>query len=103
MKKVHVIWSTEALVDLETIYDFLAEDSVLAAQRVVENILLRIKQIETFPESGVKQETVKKMARDYRYLVEGNYKIIYSYQGEEQVVYVEVIFDTRKNPDSLKV
>jgi plasmid stabilization system protein ParE len=52
VKKAQVIWSIEALVDLETIYYFLAEKSEQAAQRITENILARIEQIETFPESG---------------------------------------------------
>ncbi len=52
MKKSQVIWSTEALVDLETTYYFFAEKSEQAAQRVTEAILARTEQIETFPESG---------------------------------------------------
>lgn len=78
MKKAQVIWSTEALVDLETIYDFLASKSQQAAQRVVGNILSRTKQIETFPESGACQLTLKTTDKEYLYLVEGNYKIIYN-------------------------
>ena len=103
MKKAQVIWSTEALVDLEIIFDFLAENSTQSAKRITENILARIKQIENFPESGASQETLKKTDRDYRYLVEGNYKIIYSYHNDRQVAYIETVFDTRYNPEKLKV
>ena len=80
-----MIWSTEALVDLEVIYDFLAEKSPSAAQRITENLLARARQIETFPESGAIQEILRGTGKDYRYFVEGNYKIIYSYQSERQV------------------
>lgn len=73
MKKVQVIWSSEALVDLEIIYDFLAEKSSQAAQRIVENILSRARQIENFPDSGSRQEPLKNTINEYRYLVEGNY------------------------------
>ena len=103
MKKAHVIWSAEALADLETIYDFIAEKSQQAAQRIINDMLARTKQLESFPESGASQETVKSKSKEYRYLVEGNYKIIYSYQPEVQAVYVEIIFDTRYDPDALKV
>lgn len=102
MKKAHVIWSAGALVDLETIHDFIAEKSQQAAQKITLAILDRAKQLEAFPESGNKQETVSN-AREYRYLVEGNYKIIYSYRPEAQAVYIEIVFDTRYNPDSLKI
>jgi hypothetical protein len=39
--------------------------------------------------------------REYRYLVEGNYKIIYSL--DDKVLYVEAVVDTRQNPTKLKV
>ena len=101
MKKVHVTWSTEALVDLETIYDFLAERSQSSAQNVVEKLLSRSRQIETFPESGVEQRELQRADRQYRYLVEGNYKIIYRVSGQH--AYIAAVFDTRINPDKLKV
>lgn len=99
MKKVQVIWSTEALVDLEVIYDFLAEHSQQAAQNVIEKILSRARQIETFPESGIIQ--LKSTDKEYRYLVEGHYKIIY--RITDQHAYIATIFDTRFNPDKLKI
>ncbi len=88
---------------METTYDFIAENSPPAAQRIVEAMLARAKQLEAFPESGARQETLKDKGKEYRYLVEGNYKIIYSYQHETQAVYIEVIFDARYNPDKLKL
>jgi plasmid stabilization system protein ParE len=102
MKKAQVIWSDEALNDLETIYDFLAEKSQSAAQRITENILGRTKQLEAFPESGPKQETIKASDKEYRYLVEGNYKVIYSYQPESQTVHIEIVFDARQDPEKLR-
>jgi len=99
--KVRVIWSDEALNDLETIYDFLAENSQPAAQRIVESILSRSGQLESFPESGAK-ETIKSNDKEYRYLVEGNYKIIYNYQPDSQTVHIAVVFDTRYDPEKLR-
>lgn len=103
MKQTQVIWSSEALVDLEVIYDFLSEKSQPAAQRIIESLLERTRQLEDFPESGVRQESIKSNHKEYRYLVEGNYKMIYSFQPDNKVVYIEIIFDTRYNPDKLKV
>lgn len=67
MIKAQVIWSTEALVDLETIHYFLVEKSEQVAQQITENILARIEQIETFPESGAIQKILKSTGRKYRY------------------------------------
>lgn len=102
MKKAQVIWSDEALNDLEVIYDFLADKSQPAAQRIVESILSRSHQLASFPKSGAKQEMMKAAGKGYRYLVEGNYKVIYSYQPEKSVIHVEVIFDTRHDPEKLR-
>jgi len=103
VKKAQVIWSDTALQDMETIYDFLAQNSQPAAQRIIETILSRAKQVESFPESGVKQETIEPAIKEYRYLIEGNYKIIYSYQTETQTVHIATIFDTRYNPEKMQV
>jgi toxin ParE1/3/4 len=103
VKKARVIWSDEALNDLETIYDFLAEKSQPAAQKIIESILSRSRQLESFPESGAKQEAIKAGGKAYRYLVEGNYKVIYSYQEESQTIHIAIIFDTRYNPEKLRV
>jgi len=101
VKKAQVIWTAEAIGDLETIYDFLAVNSVPAAQRICENILSRSHQIKTFPDSGSLLASLKYLT--YRYLVEGNYKIIYSHQIGLKVAYIHTVFDARLNPEKLKV
>lgn len=103
MKHARVIWSNEALNDLEMIYDFLADYSQPAAQQIIENILNKTKQLESFPESGAIQESISTGKKKYRYLIEGNYKMIYRYQSEKQMVSILVIFDTRLNPEKLSV
>lgn len=103
MKKSQVIWTAEAIHDLEIIYDFLAANSPTAAQRICENLLNRAQQIETFPESGAPHVGLQKADKVHRYLVEGNYKIIYSFQSKLGVVYIHTIFDSRLNPEKLKI
>jgi toxin ParE1/3/4 len=56
--------------------------------------------LEAFPESGPKQETITASVKEYRYLVEGNFKIIYSHQEESHVVHIEIIFDARQDPEN---
>lgn len=103
MKKAQVVWSAESLADLEIIYDFLAEKSKTVAQQVVSDLLNRTEQLETFPESGAIQQSLMSNTKVYRYLVEGNYKILYSYNPQNHHVYIEIIFDTRNNPEKLKI
>jgi len=96
MNKVKVVWTDESLIDLEVIYDFLAEHSLEAAKQIIGAILSRTGQLETFPKSGSPQETIISTRKKYRYLVEGHYKIIYSL--ENNVLYIETVVDTRRNP-----
>lgn len=103
MRIAQVVWSDEALADLEIIHDFIAEQSHSAAQRTVEGILRRSGQLESFPDSGAKLQPMKSTEKEYRYLVEGYYKIIYSHDQGSQIVPVAVIFDTRSNPEGLAV
>ncbi len=74
MKKARVIWSTEALVDMEVIYDFIAEKSQPSAQEIIEKLLSGTNQLEAFPELGARHESIRTKNKGYRYLVEGNYK-----------------------------
>jgi len=70
VRRAQVIWSDEALIDLDVIYDFLADKSQQAAQRIVENIVGRALQLETFPESGARQEFLSNQHKQYLYLIE---------------------------------
>ncbi len=96
-----VIWTEEAFIDLECIYEFIAQHSAKDALKIIQNILSRTSQLEKFPESGALDQALIKRNKEYRYLVEGNYKIIYSYQTQIQTVYIKVIFDTRSDPEKL--
>lgn len=100
MKKTQVVWTESSLIDLEVIYDFIAEQSPKSAKNIIQAILARTRQMEGFPQSGSPQKTNIKNSREYRYLVTGNYKIIYSL--DEKVLYVEAVVDTRQKPRKLK-
>lgn len=73
-----VIWTEEAFLDLDCIYEFIAQQSTKAALQIIQNILSRTRQLEEFPQSGAIDQALLKRNNEYRYLVEGNYKIIYS-------------------------
>jgi addiction module RelE/StbE family toxin len=48
-----IIWTPEALRDLQDIEAYIAEDSAMSAVEVVQTIFLfATKQLETFPHSG---------------------------------------------------
>ncbi len=65
MRKFMVVWTEEALNDLDEIYDFLALKSGVAADKIIFKLLTRVKQLESFPESGPLQEGLKKRTIDF--------------------------------------
>ncbi|HET8861471.1 type II toxin-antitoxin system RelE/ParE family toxin [Marivirga sp.] len=95
MKRIRVIWTDEAIFDLELVYDFLVLKSTKAAEKLVDSILLRTRQLEDFPSSGP-TETELSTDQEYRYLVESHFKIIYSIRSNS--VFIETVLDTRQNP-----
>lgn len=99
MKKVTVIWSEHALNDLDVIYDFLSDKSPKAAENIVAAILSRTTQLERFPESGQVEEKIS-ITKTYRYLVEEDYKLIYSYTNG--IIYIHTVFDCRQDPEKIK-
>jgi plasmid stabilization system protein ParE len=86
-------------LDLDIIFNYLSEKSPSAAQRLIQNILDRIGQLESFPDSGAKQATHLNFR--YRYLVEGSCKIVYRCEMGENAVFIESVFDTRQSPHAL--
>ena len=101
MKQTQVIWTEESLNDLETIYDFIAEKSSKSAKRIIKAILSRTRQLKDFPKSGTPQATNISTGKEYRYLIEGHYKIVYSNTGKP--LYIEAIVDTRQDPSKSKL
>ena len=100
MKKATVIWSANALKDLDIVFEFHAEKSLKAAEKIISSLLARTEQLETFPESGKVEELISS-SKTYRYVVEGDYKLIYSFSSG--IVYVHTVFDCRQNPVKMKV
>jgi plasmid stabilization system protein ParE len=90
-----VIWTNRAIKGIFSIRDFIAEESKSAAEKVVDRIFDRETQLQTHPDSGTIEKRLQ-LKKQYRYLVESHYKIIYR-EGKSNIYVVRVI-DTRKSP-----
>ena len=96
---MEILWSDTALVDLDSIYNFIAKRSEKYAIKEIEKIFDRTRQLVDFPLSCPQIIFRKKKIRPYRFIVLGNYKIIYSIRDEN--ILIETVFDTRQNPRKL--
>ena len=92
-----IIWTDFASTSLSEIYKYYKE---AASENVAQRIKLKIfgatRQLIKHPLSGQIEITLQKLDEDHRYLVEGNYKIIYKWIKEG--ILVTDVFDTRQDP-----
>ena len=100
-KIIKIIWSDFAIEMLRQIYNYHQE---IASTRIAQGILSKIysstKQLEKHPFSGQIEENLIEMDEDHRYLVSGNYKIIY--KKVKEGILITDIFDTRQNPSKMQ-
>ena len=92
-----VIWTDFASNSLFDIYKFHKEvASENVAQRIKLKIFIATRQLIKHPLSGQIETNLQKLGEDHRYLVEGNYKIIY--KRVKEGILITDVFDTRQDP-----
>ena len=92
-----VFWTKFALAELHNIYDYYKVNvSVLIANNIKNSILLSTHQLESQPLSGALEVLLQQLNQGHRYIIRGNYKIIYMIQSKR--IYITDVFDTRQNP-----
>ena len=102
MEKKEIIWTIPAKIDLWNIFDFLSDVSELVALNVIKRILSTTARLEFgYVKIGQVEPLLEDRKQNHRYLVEGYYKIIY--REEKNSIIINSVFDTRQNPDKLKL
>ncbi len=92
-----IFWTDTARNQLEDIFDYYKEKASLkSSKNLIRKLIDRTLQLDKNPYSGPKEPLLQEKKFEYRYLVEGNYKIIYWI--EDNYVKIASIFDTRQNP-----
>jgi len=70
------------------------------AYEIILNLIKKVEVLWIFPLSGSKEMQLIKLKKEYRKLIIGKYKIIYSFQNE--IIYIHTVFDVRQNPNKMK-
>ncbi len=98
MKKINLQWTPFALSALNDIYNYIKKEthSETIASNYVSKLIDRIEQLSDFPNSGQEELLLKSIKQNSRYLVEGNYKIIY--QIQEHSIIITDVFHVKQNP-----
>ncbi len=95
-----VIWLRRAELDLvKIVHYFDGLDEIDVGRKLVENIADRVSILETNPGAGPIEKLTSDRREMFRFLVEGNYKILYT--AAPGFIKIYTVFDTRQNPELL--
>jgi toxin ParE1/3/4 len=96
-----IIWTNFAIAELKNIFLYYRmAASEKTADKIKKSIFAATKTIIRQPLTGAVEENLTGPKQGHRYIVEGNYKIIY--RVIENAIYITDIFDCRQNPTKMK-
>ncbi len=98
---LRVAWTDNAKFRLETIFFYYKEKAGLAvARQITSQIIAKVDSLANQPNMGRIEELLQDRQNSYRYIVHGNYKIIYWI--EDRYIKIASVFDCRQNPQRIK-
>ncbi|MCX6309563.1 MAG: type II toxin-antitoxin system RelE/ParE family toxin [Bacteroidia bacterium] len=98
--EIRIRWSPKAIYQLREIFDYYqANASTTVAESIITTILSRTRNLNFFPNMGKREEILLDHPKGFRYLVEGNYKILY-WLNEDEII-IAFVIDCRQNPDKI--
>jgi addiction module RelE/StbE family toxin len=91
-----IVWTLQAVEDVETIRDYVARDSIHYASVLAQRLVTAVDRLSRFPESGrIVPEFANTAVRE---LIIGNYRIVYALARSE-VQILTVYHAARLFPD----
>ena len=100
---MNIIWSFQAKEEIREIYIYyksVANSKV--AKKMLSEIFTTARALKKHKEIGKIEENKNVSEKGYRFLVSGNYKIVYRIIDSKSI-FIATIFDCRQNPDKLHV
>ena len=95
-----IVWTDFAKRELKDIYDYYKfKASKRVANRIVKDIRKSVQILKSHQAVGQVEEYLEALNLDHRYIIEGNFKVIYRIENNQ--IYITDVFDTRQNPDSM--
>jgi len=98
-----LLWTVEARNDLKNIYDYHLEVAgARVATKLTASIVLSTVVLKTSPNVGQHEEALSSRPQEFRYLVVGNYKVLYWVNMKLETIHIANVFDCRQNPKKMK-
>jgi addiction module RelE/StbE family toxin len=95
-----IIWTDFAIKNLKDIFDYYSNKvNKKVAHKIRRQILKSSKQLNNNPNSGPIEPNLTRLNKTHRYLVSGNYKLIYRIIDNQLII--NDVFDTRQNPSKM--
>ncbi len=95
-----ILWSEFAYNNLIEIYEYYKDVAgVSVAKKIKTTLFKSTKQLLKNPYSGQIENSLSILGHKHRYLVVGNYKVMYKLV--EKAVLITDLFDTRQNPEKI--
>ena len=85
--------------DLKNIKEYIAEDNEEMAVKTIQEIYTRIENIQQFPYMGADLSKRVSFRTDYKYVVSGNYVVLYKIGNE----YVEIYRVVNRHQDITQI
>lgn len=99
--EMNVLFTDTAIEQLKTIFDYYKFNAGVApAKKITKQIIDKTLLLEKYPRLGVIETLLSNYKYEIRFLVEGNYKILYWI--EEPMIYIAAVFDCRQNPEHIE-
>lgn len=99
---LEIFWSQFAEDKLQDIFQYYKfKAGVKIANKIINQIVDKTLILEQNYKIGQLEELLKDRRQEFRYLVSGNYKIIYYINFETNKVIIANVFDSRQNPIKL--
>jgi plasmid stabilization system protein ParE len=96
-----VIWTNFAISELKNIYlSYKMAAGKAVAEKIQKSIFAATRPLSKNPLIGPIEENLIGILQQHRYIVAGNYKIIYFV--DKSGVYIVDIFDCRRNPQKMR-
>ena len=99
-KNLPIRWDKRAKENLDSIYDFIAEDSITSARYVKKKLVNLARSLNDFPEKYSKEEFLQDEPENYRSVSKWSYKIIFEITDE--CLIIADIFHTSQHPAKIK-
>lgn len=98
--KLPIRWDKLAKKNLDNIYAYIAEDSVMAAKKVKKELVKIARSLNDFPEKFSSEEYLADEPENYRSVSKWSYKIIY--EVTDECIIIVDIFHTSQYPYKIR-